>query len=308
MNCPNCGNAIQNGSAFCPICNAPLVQGYSQPAYGYQQPAAPGYVNNGYPQQYNQSAYPTAYQQPRAYAENQPDPLLTTVSELPREFLRSFRSPTETLLSLVEKNDTISAAIVGGIVLLLTFFAGMALSNGMVKMLAEFFARVSGVSLSGVTGSSAQGVNLISERVAASIGGVAVLCQLICMLIPAIVICVYLNIIRKNPFSWSVALSLITVSSFPAVVSAVLCMLASFISPWIAVVIVILATAFSYLQLGYMLNYITGLSEEQMFVSKSVCLLVSLLLSLVAVLLVGGGLMGGIFNHVLRMFSTGSLV
>jgi len=310
MNCPNCGNAIQNGAAFCPICNAPLVQGYSQQSYGYQQPGmqAPGYANNGYPQQYAQSAYPTAYQQPRSYGDNQRDPLISTISELPREFLRSFRSPTDVLVSLVEKNDTISAAIVGGVVLLLTFFAGMAVSNGMVKMLAEFFAQVSGISLSGVAGSTAQGVNLITERVSASIGGIAVLCQLLCMLIPAVVFFVYLNLLCKNPFSWSVLLGLITVSSFPTAAAAVLCMLASFLSPWIALVVVVLSTAFSYMQLGHMLSYITGFSEEQMFVPKSVCILVALLLSLIVVFAVGGGLLGGVINHVLRMFSTGSLI
>lgn len=311
MNCPNCGNMVQNGAPFCPFCNTPLSQSYSQQSYGYQQPGYPqqnGYPAPGYPQQYGQNSYPTAYQQPYVYGEQQKDPMLASLSELPRQFLQSFRAPSEVLLGLVEKNDTLSAAVVGGIVLLLTFFAGMAMSHGTVKAIVELFASLAGVSMGGMTGSASQGISLIAERISASVGGIAVLCQLLFMLIPIIVFCVYLNLIRKNPFSWTVLLSLITVASFPSAVAAVLCMICSFISPVLSLLVIVCSIAFSYLQLGNMLDYITGLGEDQMFVPKAVILCVSLLLTLVIVFLVGGSLLGNVFQNIIRMLSSGSLL
>lgn len=311
MNCPNCGNMVQNGVPFCPFCNTPLTQSYPQQPYGYQQPGGSpgGYPAGGYPQQYGQNPYPTAYSQPMQYGQqSQKDSFLVSLSELPRQFLQSFRAPSEVLLNLVEKNDPITSAVVCGVVLLFTFFAGMAMSHGAVRAVVEQFSKLAGMSLSGVTGSASQGINLIAERISASVGGIAVLCQLLFMLIPILVLCVYLNLINKNPFSLNALLSLITVASFPSAAAAVLCMVFSFISPFVSLLVVVCAIAFSYLQLGNMLDYITGLGEDKMFVPKAACLCISLLVTLLVAVLIGGNLLGNVFTSVLRMLSNGSLI
>lgn len=312
MNCPNCGNAVQNGAAFCPFCNVPFSQSYPQQNYNYQQPAAPAqYPGGGYPGGYapqTPAGYPGAYQDPRSFAQSEPDPLVQSIKELPREFLHSFRAPTEVLYGFVQKNDLIPCAIVLGVTLLLTFFAGLAVSSGIVSAFTGIFAQLAGLSSAGLAGSAQQGISLITERVSLSIGGIAALCQLICMLVTGFVFFVYINLIRKNNFSLTVLISLVAVSSFPTIVGCILCMIASFISPVICLLIMALSTAMSYLQLGIMLGCITGGNETQMFPAKSVVTLVCLLLCLALVALVGGKLLGNVFINIFTMISSGVLI
>lgn len=52
-----------------------------------------------------------------------------------------------------------------------------------------------------------------------------------------------------------------------------------------------------------LLHYVTGRSEQQLFLPKTACILISLLLTLLLFLLVGGGLMRNVLNYMVQLLS-----
>ena len=340
MNCPKCGTPVLPGAAFCPICNEPLQQsptippqgfpndpnavygqqrGYSQQPVngmpgGYQQPYPNGYQagqQSGYQPGYPpyQQTYPTGYQQPYQYGETRQNPFSSAMSELPHVFSLSFKNPGEAFHSLLERSDTITGPILCGVVLLLSFFAGMTVARGVVSIFFSAVSSLTGVSLAGSASSMNQGINYVAGRIAPSVGGVTALCQLISMLVPVLVSGIYLLGICKVPFSWPVIFGLVSIPSIPSAVAALAGMLLSLLSPWLTIVCVLCGMAFSYLQLGALLQYVTGRSEQQLFLPKTACILLSLLLTLLLHLLIGGGLMGNVLNYMIQLLSNvGSLL
>lgn len=341
MNCPKCGTPVMPGAAFCPICNEPLQQsptippqgfpndpnavygqqpGYSQQPPvngmpgGYQQPYPNGYQagqQSGYQPGYPpyQQTYPTGYQQPYQYGETRQNPFSSAMSELPHVFSLSFKNPGEAFHSLLERSDTITGPILCGVVLLLSFFAGMTVARGVVSIFFSAVSSLTGVSPAGSASSMNQGINYVAGRIAPSVGGVTVLCQLISMLVPVLVSGIYLLVICKVPFSWPVIFGLVSIPSIPSAIAALAGMLLSLLSPWLTIVCVLCGMAFSYLQLGALLQYVTGRSEQQLFLPKTACILLSLLLTLLLHLLIGGGLMGNVLNYMIQLLSNvGSLL
>lgn len=331
MNCPKCGSLTPPGAAYCPVCNEPLSQSYAapqgygaDPGYGYQQPGymqQPVYVQQpgGYPPQaaggyaqpyqqmgngYQQSAYPTGYQQPYQYGEQRPNPFSSAIGELPHTFLQCLREPGEALRGLLERNDTVTGLLVCGVTLALTFFGGMTLLRGFMGSLFSTLASVLGLNVSSEASALNQNLNAIAGRVGPAAGGVAVLCQLFAILIPAVIACVYLLAICKTPFSWPLALGLICVPTCPTAVALLVAMLLSLLSPWLALAVVLCGAAFSYLQLGLLMEAVTGRSGQQGFAPRAVCLCLSLALTLAALALVGGNLSVGVFNRVLTLLSS----
>ena len=333
MNCPKCGSLVTPGAPFCPVCSEPLQQpvgapqGFptdpnavygQQPVYsqqpvnppvngypngygGYQAGQQPGY-QPGYPP-YSQQAYPTGYQQPYQYGETRQNPFSSAVSELPQVFSLSFRNPGEAFHSLLERNDTVTGPLLCGVTLLLSFFAGMTVARGLVSVFFSVVSSLTGISLAGSASSMNQGINYVAGRIAPSVGGITVLCQLMSMLVPLLVCCVYLMGMCKVPFSWPVILGLVCIPSIPSAVAALAGMLLSLLSPWLTFVCILCGMAFSYLQLGALLHYVTGRSEQQLFLPKTACILISLLLTLLLFLLVGGGLMRNVLNYMVQLLS-----
>ena len=203
----------------------------------------------------------------------------------------------------------ITGPILCGVVLLLSFFAGMTVARGVVSIFFSAVSSLTGVSLAGSASSMNQGINYVAGRIAPSVGGVTVLCQLISMLVPVLVSGIYLLGICKVPFSWPVIFGLVSIPSIPSAVAALAGMLLSLLSPWLTIVCVLCGMAFSYLQLGALLQYVTGRSEQQLFLPKTACILLSLLLTLLLHLLIGGGLMGNVMNYMIQLLSNvGSLL
>lgn len=281
--------------------------GYQQPyPNGYQAGQQSGY-QPGYPPY--QQTYPTGYQQPYQYGETRQNPFSSAMSELPHVFSLSFKNPGEAFHSLLERSDTITGPILCGVVLLLSFFAGMTVARGVVSIFFSAVSSLTGVSLAGSASSMNQGINYVAGRIAPSVGGVTVLCQLISMLVPVLVSGIYLLGICKVPFSWPVIFGLVSIPSIPSAVAALAGMLLSLLSPWLTIVCVLCGMAFSYLQLGALLQYVTGRSEQQLFLPKTACILLSLLLTLLLHLLIGGGLMGNVMNYMIQLLSNvGSLL
>lgn len=296
MKCAACGQPILQGTTVCPVCKTPVQQPVYQQSYA----------------QYQQGSYPPGYQQPYAYGqmpEKQDNSFLTALTELPRAFLHSFTSPGDVLRQMVERRDYCSCPIVAAVVLLLTFLGGMVVMRGFVGVLFNMISAVTGVSLAGTDASMNQGISYIAGRVAPSVGGIAVLCQLISMLVPAIVFLVYICVICKVMFSWELALGFVAVTSLPTVAVALLAMAGSLITPWIALILMMCGMAVSYTQACGMLALITGRNDQLLMRGKLICTALSVALTLALCGTAGGLLMGGVVQRIIVLFANvGSLI
>ncbi|MEG2702413.1 MAG: hypothetical protein RSA65_07330 [Clostridia bacterium] len=67
MNCPKCGSLLPQGAMFCPVCNEPVMAGYSQPSapMGYPPLGTPG--QPGFDPQQMGGYAPTGQQPPAGY-------------------------------------------------------------------------------------------------------------------------------------------------------------------------------------------------------------------------------------------------
>lgn len=282
-------------------------QGYSQQAYPQQ-----GYAQQGYQAPYQQSympyeqpSYPPGYQQPYVYGEHQrgQSAFLSLLSELPHSFLASFRSPAEALGGMLERNDTLTFPLVLGVTLLLCFLCGMTMSRSFVEIVFSLVSSLTGVSLASSASSMSQGVNYVAGRIAPSVGGILVLCQLLAVIVPGLVLTVYLTVFCKQRFSWPVLFGLMTVPTYPTVVAALLSMLASLVAPWLALICALCAITLSYVQLSAMLGFLTGRTDAQLFPARAACLCLALAITLLSMLLAGGSLMNMVYRNVLNLLA-----
>ncbi|MBR5545519.1 MAG: zinc ribbon domain-containing protein [Clostridia bacterium] len=296
MNCSACGQPIPQGAAVCPVCQTPVNQPVYQQSYA----------------RYQQGSYPTGYQQPYAYGQ-QPAPaensFLSILAELPRAFVNCFTRPGDVLRQMVERRDLYSCPVVAAVVLILTFLCGIVVMRGFVGVLFGMISAFSGVPLAGSEASMNQGISYIAGRVAPSVGGIAVVCQLISMAVPTIVFLVYICVICKVMFSWELALGFVAVTSLPTVAVALLAMAAALISPWISLILMMCGMAVSYTQACGMLALITGRNDQILMRGKLICVALSVAVTLALCGVAGGLMMGGVVQRIIVLFANvGSLI
>ena len=288
-----------------------------------QQPAAQymGAQQQPYPQQslyrqsyaqYQQGTYPPGFQQPYSYGQpvaREANPLLTALSALPRTFLDSFTRPQEVLRGMLEKRDLLTGPIVAGLTLLLTFLCGMVVMRSFVGVLLSAISTLTGVSLASDAASMNQGVSYIAGRIAPSVGGAAVVCQLIGMAVPALVFMVYLCGVAKVHFSWELLLGFVGVTTLPTAAVALLAMVLSLLSPWLALLVALCGMAVSYTQACGLLSAVTGRTDAQLLPAKMLLVALALALTLIVGGMVGGLLMRGVLQRVMVLLnSVGSLI
>lgn len=263
--------------------------------------------------QYQQGTYPPGFQQPYSYGQppvaREANPLLTALSALPRTFLDSFTKPQEVLRGMLEKRDLLTGPIVAGLTLLLTFLCGMVVMRSFVGVLLSAISSLTGVSLASDAASMNQGVSYIAGRIAPSVGGAAVVCQLIGMAVPALVFMVYLCGVAKVHFSWELLLGFVGVTTLPTAAVALLAMVLSLLSPWLALLVALCGMAVSYTQACGLLSAVTGRSDAQLLSVKMLLVALALALTLIVGGLVGGLLMRGVTQRVMVLLnSVGSLI
>ena len=300
MNCARCGTQLQPGTSVCPACGEP-VNAWPQQGV-YQQ----SYV------QYQQGQYPQGYQTPYTYGSRQPHDdggFLGALSDLPRAFADSFSRPAEVMRGLVERRDRFSWLIVSALVLVLAFLCGMVLMRGVLGMMLRAISVLSNTPLASTDASMSQGVSYIAGRVGPMAGGIAALCQLIAMVMPAAVFMFYICVVCRVAFSWNLLTSFLTVVSLNTVAFSLLAMAGSLLTPWLAVAVILCGMAVSYVQAVSMLSPITARPEPQLMVGKLVCVLVSLALTLAVCGIAGGLMMKGVMSRVLILLNNvGSLI
>lgn len=262
--------------------------------------------------QYQQGSYQTGYSSGYGYgqpAQHDEGGLLGALSDLPHAFLESFTHPGDVMRTLVERRDRFSWIIVAALCLLLSFLCGMVLMRGFLSMLLRAISALSGTPLASTDASMSQGVSYIAGRVAPMAGGIAALCQLISMLVPAAVFMVYICGVCRVAFSWELVTSFVAVVSLNTVAVSVLAMAGSLLTPWLAIGLILCGMAISYVQATGMLGMITARPEQQMMLGKLLCVTISLALTLLLCGSVGGLLMGGIVNRVMILLNNvGALI
>lgn len=261
----------------------------------YQSQAANAYGQQGYPQPTAQSY---AYQ---GQLQQHPNPVMALLSELPRMFLGCFTAPGQVLRTLVERGDVITGPMVLAVALVVVFLGGMAAMRGVVSVLFSFITSLTGISLAGSSSALRQGVNYIAGQIAPAVGGIAVLCQVIAIIIPVAVIMVYLYLVHHQQPNWMMALEMVTVTTMPTIAVALVAMVASMISPMLALVVMIVGIVIAYLQLSHMLSTLLGGTPEQELLVKLICFPIALLLTLGLIYLLGGNLMSGVFQHMISL-------
>jgi len=290
MKCAVCGQELPQGAAACPACQSPVQTA------AYQQNYA----------QYQQTTYPTAYRPAYTYTGEKPaedNSFLSVLAELPRSFLRCFASPGDVLRGMVERRDYYTGPVVAAVVLLLAFLGGMVVMRGFIGVLFSMISAFTGVQMAGTSASMNQGISYIAGRVAPSVGGIAALCQLICMLVPTIVFMVYICVICKVMFSWELALGFLGVTSLPTAAVGLLAMASALLSPWLALIWMACGAAIGYTQACSMLSLITGRSEQQLMRGKLICICISIAVSMALCGLAGGALAGHVVQRIVVLFA-----
>ena len=283
----------------------PQNPGFGQPV-GQQPGYDQTYANQSYPQQSPVQQPPTkqptaqdyAYQGQRVQTAN---PVTELLSELPQVFRTCFTDPGDMLRTLVNRGDVITGPIVLAVTLVLVFLGGMAAVRGVVSIIFRLITSLTGISLANSTSALRQGINYVAGQIAPAVGGIAVLCQLIAILVPVAVILIYLYLAHHLPINWVMALEMATVATTPTIPIALLGMLASMISPALAVFAMVLGMVVAYLQLGHMLDTILGGTDVQQLKAKMICFPIAVLLTLALVFLLGGNLSGNVFVHMISL-------
>ncbi len=348
MNCPNCGAVFPQGAQQCPACGMFVAAtadygyapGFDPTAYrhggagGYGQPGfgvggyVPGYDTGSYPQAgYGQAFDPGAYQEPgygnapyQAYPQGYPTgyganpavgggALANAIVYLPKLVMGLVRNPGEALQGLIERGDVYTGGLIALLSLVLSFFNGLVLTRGAVSLLFGGLSGILGVQLAGDAASMNQGVNYIAGRISVSIGGIAVLCQLFAIVLPAAVALVYLCAVRKVRFSFLLASNLVAVTTLPSLAAALLCMVFSLMVPALGLVAMGLGLVVSYVLLGLVVSHITGMPEQHSAGIRITLISISEVVKLLFVQLIGGALVAGTLHTVSSLVGTiGSLL
>ena len=341
--CPACGAFVagtsaypgyppQNGGysqGFDPTAyrNGGYPQGYAQTGYGqsgYPQGYEAGYGQNGYPQGFDPTAYgqagysqgyggyPQGYQQPYGYysgGSGGHGAFLSTLGYLPRVLSGMIRDPGETLQGMMERGDIYTGGVVAGLTLLLTFLTAIIFSRGAVSALFGGLSGLLNLTLANDAASMNQGVNYIAGKIAAPVGGIAALCQLFALVLPAAVAMVYLCAVRKVRFSFLLVSNFVAVTTLPSIAGAILCMLLSLLSPFAGIVAVLLSDAAGYVMMCLMIVHITGQAEPQGAGVKVALVCAAIVIKYGFILLIGGALMGTTMRTVAALVSSmGSLL
>lgn len=282
---------------------------YGQPGYGQGfDPTA--YGANPYGQGY--TGYPQGYQ--AAYGHYNPaggdrGAFVGALSYLPRVLTGLLRDPGETLQGMMERADVYTGGVVTALSLLFTFLTAMVMTRGAVSSVLGSLSSLLGISLAGDAASMSQGVNYIAGKIAGSIGGIAALCQLFSIVLPAAVAMVYLCTVRKLRFSYLLLSNFVAVSTLPSVAASLLCMVFSLLSPYLGLVILVLGDAVSYVFTCLMIARLTGQPEGQSAGVKAAVVCISELTKILFIQLVGGALMAGAMRAVAALIGTmGSLL
>jgi len=209
----------------------------------------------------------------------------------------------------MERNDVYSGGVIAGLSLLLTFLAAILVTRSAISAVFAGLSSFTGTALAGDAASMNQGINYIAGKMAASVGGIAAMCQLFALVFPAAVGLVYLCAIRKVRFSFLLTSNLVALTTLPTIAAALLCMVTSLISPYIGMVMILIGEVASYVILCTLIGRITGIPDQFAVPTKIGVICIAEVLKILFMTLIGGALMASALQTVSSLIGTmGSLL
>ena len=205
------------------------------------------------------------------------------------------------LWTLFNRNDVVIGPIVLAVTLVVVFLGAMAAVRGVVSVIFRLITALTGINLANSTAALRKSIDYVAGQIAPAVGGIAVLCQIIAIVVPVAVVLLYIYLVHRRRIKWIAALEMITVTTATTIPVALLGMLASMVSPILAVFTMVLGNVIAYLQVGPMLDIVLGGTEQERRNAKMVCIPIAVLLTLALVLGLGGNLSGNVFVHMISL-------
>ena len=185
----------------------------------------------------------------------------------------------------------------------------MFMTRSVIASLFSSISSLTGTQMAGDAASMNQGINYIAGKMAAPLGGIAAVCELLAILLPAVVAIVYLCAIRKVRFSFVLISNIVALATLPSIAAAVLCMLASLISPLVGLAVILLGDIVSYVILCTVIARVTGEPEQHSVMTKIGIICTSEAVRLLFIQLIGGAMLGATLRAASALFvSLSSLI
>ncbi|HPF88701.1 MAG TPA: zinc ribbon domain-containing protein [Candidatus Limiplasma sp.] len=326
MRCTHCGSIIPPGLAQCPICGARIDTKQAQEDYrtyqeypktNYQQGVPPscrtyGYTTEEPPKQYATPTFHTyrkqlltgipenaqqmPYQNQPRDSYNPGGAFSKTLSDLPGVIKGAFTCPTDTLVRMIRREDRYTGLLIVGLSLIMAFLTGTIMVRGVLGSLFTLTSEVTGLELADSTASLNQGVSYLAGKVALPIGGIAAVCQLIAVIMPAAVTMVYVSVMRKVRFSFPLLSGFAAIITLPNLFALLIAAVCSVITPYLAILVLLFGLIFSYVLLCNVAVQLGRLQPPRAVPVQAALICVSELMKVILIAGIGGVLMSGVVH------------
>ena len=325
MRCTHCGSVIPPGIQQCPICGSYIDTREAQedfrvyqeyPKTNYQQGVPPSaraydYTREEPPKQYATPAFHTYRKQLlHGLQQDMQTPFQTqsresfhsggsfvkALSDLPGVIKGAFSSPMDTLLGMIRQEDRITGGLVVLVSLLMAFLSAIVMARGVLGSLLSVAGSITGLQLADNTASLHQGVSYMAGKVALPIGGIAVVCQLIAVIVPVAVTMIYLSIMRRVKASFVLLSGFTAIIVLPNLMAMLLAAVLSMITPYLSIVALGFGLVYSYVMLCSMATQLANLQPQRRVQVQASLICISELTKLLLIVGIGGALMNGVIR------------
>ncbi|MBN1777914.1 MAG: hypothetical protein JW811_07305 [Clostridiales bacterium] len=326
MKCLKCGFILPPGAEKCPICGGKVNSAQEDPrarqpypGVGAQRnnpPADAGYGFSAGDSEGRQNRYATPAfhtyrkqvlsnfpQNQQANYQGQPrdgynrgSAFMRALLDLPQVVRSAFTDPMGTLQGMIRREDRFSGLIVVLLSLLFAFLAGMILTRGALGVAFSAMSGLTGLELADSAASLNQGVGYLAGKVAAPVGGIAAVCQLIAALVPAVVAMAYLILLKQLRFSFLLASGFTAIVTLPNLIALLLASVFSLITPYLSLLILFFGQVVSYVLLCTMAMQLANPDGEKSVPVQSALVCLSELMKVILIAVIGGAMMSGVIR------------
>ena len=230
--------------------------------------------------------------------------LLRALLDLPQVIRGAFTNPASTLQGMIRREDKYTGGIVVLLSLIFAFLAGMILTKGALGMLLSTMSGLTGLQLAdsaaslnqGGGGGGGGGVGYLAGKISVSVGGVAVICQLIAALVPVIISMAYLSLLRQVRFSFVLASGFAAIVTLPILLALLLAAVCSLITPYLSLLILFFGQIVSYVLLCNLAVQLTDSDISRTVPAQASLVCLSELVKILLIAVIGGAMLSGVFQ------------
>jgi len=224
--------------------------------------------------------------------------------DLPQVVKSAFTDPMGTLQGMIRREDRFSGGIVVLLSLIFAFLAGMILTRSALGTLFSAMSGLTGLELADSTASLNQGVSYLAGKIAAPVGGIAAVCQLIAALVPVVVTMAYLSLLKQLRFSFLLASGFTAIITLPNLLALVLASAFSLITPYLSLLTLFSGLVVSYVLLCNMTMQLVNPDGERSVPVQSALVCLSELMKIILIAVIGGAMMSGVVRTLSSLTSS----